>query len=93
MKEENQPSDDNVTQAPQGIFSSPDLSVNSENLGEIKPELSNENKSRIASAFAQTDATQKQDQLSEQMADQDAMSRSSYHSSKSGRLQNLPHNT
>lgn len=74
MKEENQPSDDNVTQAPQGIFSSPDLSVNSENLGEIKPELSNENKSRIASAFAQTDATQKQDQLSEQMADQDAIS-------------------
>lgn len=57
-----------------GIFSSPELSVNSENLEEIKPELSEENKSRIASAFAQTDATQKHDQLSEQMAEQDAMS-------------------
>ena len=57
-----------------GIFSSPDLSVNSENLEEIKPELSDENKSRIASAFAQTDATQKHDQLSEQIAEQDAVS-------------------
>lgn len=58
----------------QGIFSSPDLSVNSENLEEIKPELSEGNKSRIASAFAKTDATQKQDQLSEQMAENDAIS-------------------
>lgn len=60
--------------APQGIFSSGDLAVNSENLEEIKPQLSDENKSRIASAFAQTDATQKRDQLSDQMADQDAIS-------------------
>ncbi len=60
--------------APQGIFSSGDLAVNSENLEEIKPQLSEENKSRIASAFAQTDATQKRDQLSDQMADQDAIS-------------------
>lgn len=74
MKEENQSSDGNVTQTPQGIFSSPDLSVNSENLEEIKPELSKENKSRIASAFAKTDATQKQDRLSEQMAEQDVVS-------------------
>ncbi len=61
---------------PQGIFSSPDLAVNSENLEDIKPELSNENKSRIASAFAMTDATQKHDQLADQMAsqDQDAVS-------------------
>lgn len=57
-----------------GIFSSPDLSVNSENLNDIKPELSEENKSRIASAFAKTDATQKQDQLAEQMSEQDAIS-------------------
>ncbi len=65
-------------QGPQGIFSSPDLAVNSENLEEIKPNLSEENKSRIASAFAGTDATKKHDQLSEQMAasaqDQDAIS-------------------
>lgn len=61
---------------PQGIFSSPDLAVNSENLEDIKPELSDENKSRIASAFAMTDATQKHDQLADQMAsqDQDAVS-------------------
>lgn len=61
-------------QAPQGIFSSGDLAVHSENLDAIKPELSDENKSRIASAFAQTDATQKHDQLAGQMADQDAVS-------------------
>lgn len=48
--------------------------MNSDNLEEIKPELSEDNKSRIASAFAQTDATQKSDQLSDQMADQDAIS-------------------
>lgn len=60
--------------APQGIFSSGDLAVHSENLDAIKPELSDENKSRIASAFAQTDATQKHDQLADQMADQDAIS-------------------
>ncbi len=57
-----------------GIFSSPDLAVNSENLEDIKPELSEDDKSRIASAFAQTDATQKRDQLSEQMAEQDVIS-------------------
>jgi len=61
-------------QAPQGIFSSGDLAVHSENLDAIKPELSDENKSRIASAFAQTDATQKHDQLADQMAEQDAVS-------------------
>lgn len=60
--------------APQGIFSSGELAVNSENLEEIKPTLSEENKSRIASAFGKTEATQKQDQLSEQMASQDAIS-------------------
>lgn len=74
MKEENQPSDGNAAKTPQGIFSSSDLSVNSENLEEIKPELSDENKSRIASAFAQTDATQKHDQLADQMAEQNAVS-------------------
>lgn len=62
------------SQAPQGIFSSGDLAVHSENLDAIKPELSDENKSRIASAFAQTDATQKHDQLADQMAEQDAVS-------------------
>lgn len=58
----------------QGIFSSPDLAVNSENLEEIKPELSEDNKSRIASAFAMTDATQRHDQISEQMEEQGAVS-------------------
>lgn len=60
--------------APQGIFSSGELAVNSENLDAIKPELSEENKSRIASAFGKTDATRKHEQLSEQMAEQDAIS-------------------
>lgn len=58
----------------QGIFSSPDLAVNSENLEEIKPELRADNKSRIASAFAMTGATQRHDQLSEQMEAQGAIS-------------------
>lgn len=52
----------------QGIFSTPDLSVNSEKLEEIKPELSEDDKLRIASAFGKTDATRRHDQLSEQGA-------------------------
>ncbi|MEY8388110.1 hypothetical protein AALC17_12580 [Oscillospiraceae bacterium 38-13] len=72
--EGNKDSGNDLPAEQKGIFSSSELSVNSENLEEIKPELSEENKLRIASAFAQTDATQKHDQLSEQMAGQDAVS-------------------
>lgn len=51
----------------QGIFSSPELSVNSENLDQIKPAVSADNQSRISSAFAQTDASASRDQLTAQM--------------------------
>ena len=43
-----------------GIFSTPELTVNTENAAVEGAELSDENKSRIAAAFQSTDATQKQ---------------------------------
>ena len=43
-----------------GIFSTPELTVNTENAAVEGTELSDENKSRIAAAFQSTDATQKQ---------------------------------
>ncbi len=43
-----------------GIFSTPELSVNTENLPAAEAELSEDNKSRIAAAFQGTEASQKQ---------------------------------
>jgi len=48
-----------------GIFSTPDLSVNTENLPNAEAALSEDNKSRIAAAFRGTEASQKQTQARE----------------------------
>ncbi len=69
----------------QGIFSSPDLAVNSENLEEIKPELSEDNKSRIASAFRNTDASAKRRAAeAEAAADQAAQNEARWEQNISG---------